>query len=113
MAPQVISPRAIWLGSRRIDALGIHAQLFERLRGLRRVELAITRQPRERGRDDGFGIHFEVPSQILAIFAATEAVVPSVTMRPGSQGATWSGTTFIWSVAATIGPCAPPSAETT
>src|ERR1019366_1642967 len=38
--------------------------------------------------------------------------VPSVTMRPGSQGATWSATTFMESVAATTGPSAPSSAST-
>src|ERR1035438_3829476 len=69
--------------ARGIFAFGIHAQIGERRHCLLRVKFAVARQAGQRRGRYRFGIDLEVPAQVLAIVAASEAIGAQRLHPPG------------------------------
>src|SRR5271167_163280 len=58
----------------RIDLLAIDPEFLERLLCTLDVKLSVPGQSRQRCRNNRFSVHFEVPPQMFAIVAASEAI---------------------------------------
>ena len=93
------------LQGERVELLGVDPEGLDRRGGLGGLDRAAARQLGHRGRGDVRRIDLEHRAQVLARVAAPEAVrAERQEVGVGSQRATMSGSDFIQSVAATIGP---------